>query len=76
MKANRGFWYILVVSLAMVVLGYFGFLAFMPDKTSLPLLPLLCFLIFASGVLVLVGSLSFAIAKIVAERKRSKGAGV
>ncbi len=76
MKANRSFWYTVVAGLAMVILGYFGLLAFMPDKTSPPLLPLLCFLIFTSGVLVLVGSLGFAIAKIVAERRRSKRASV
>ena len=70
--ANRKFWYTFVAGLAMVVLGYFGFLASMPDKTSYPFLDLLCFLVLGTGVLVLVGSLGFAISKIVVERRRSK----
>ena len=75
MKATRTFWHTVVAGIAMVVLGYFGFLAFMPDKTSIPFVPLLCFLIFTSGAVVLVGSLGFAVTKILAERRHSKGAG-
>ena len=79
MNTNRKFWSAVLAGLSMVVAGYFGFLAFMPDKTSAPLVGLLwstSFLVLASGAVVLVGTLGFGVAKAVGERRRSKRVGI
>jgi len=78
MKLNRLFWCTLLGSLALVVLGYVGFLVSMPDKTSGHLVPvfLLCLLLLSVGVLGLVAALVCAVARAVSGRKRTKGEAV
>jgi flagellar biogenesis protein FliO len=71
-KTNLRFWSVVFVAVASIILGYFGFLAFAPDKTSgyLMALSLFCLLLALAGILVLVGALVYAIAKVSAKRKR------
>ena len=73
-KANFSFWRIVLVGIALALLGYFGFIASMPDKTSGSLIPVffVCLLMLMSGVVVLVGAAIYAVAKIATDRKRSK----
>ena len=62
----------------MIVLGYLGFIASMPDKTSGSLIPvlLLCVLMVVSGVVVLVGALVCAFGRAESDRRRSNRGGV
>jgi hypothetical protein len=72
MKTKRKLWFAVLAGLSMVVAGYFGFLAFMPGKTSVPLVGLLwtsSVLVLASGAVVLVGALGFADMKVVAANR-------
>jgi hypothetical protein len=74
MKANFRFWRFVLIGLALTVLGYFGFITTMPDKTSGSLIPLFfcCFLMLVSGVVILVVTSIYAIVRMATEHRRSK----
>jgi hypothetical protein len=79
MKANRPFWLTLAGALALVVVGYVGVVAFMPDKTAGGLQPaafLLSTLVLVAGAVGLLGVVVYALVKAARERKRSRAAGV
>jgi len=58
----------------MIVVGYAGFIATMPDKTSGSLIPLFlfCLLLVVSGIVILMGAFVYAIARAASDRRRSK----
>ena len=79
MRTNRPFWLTLVSGLVLVILGYMGLLAFMPEKTAGGLqIPafLLSELMLLVGAVGLPGALVYALAKGASERKRRRASGV
>jgi H+/Cl- antiporter ClcA len=78
MRSNRPFWCAVLGSLTLLLLGYAGFMASMPDKTSGHLIPvlLLCVLVLLAGAVGLIGTLVYAIAKVASGRKHRKPEGL
>jgi hypothetical protein len=79
MRANGLFWLTIVSGLGLLVLGYVGFVTFMPDKTTgglLILVFLLSFLMLLAGAASLLGALLYALVKAAIERKRNRAEGV
>ncbi len=75
MRTTRRFWLTVATALALIILGYVGFVALMPDKTAggvaLPAF-FLSYLMLWAGAIGLVSALVYALVKAASERKRGR----
>lgn len=74
MKTQRRFWIVTLLSFALIVIGYLGFVGLTPNTSAGGVIPLflLCVLMIITGSGVLVGAFFYAIVRLVIEHRSKK----